>query len=86
MPWLSFARPVLQNTELKVYINSEKNYKTYRRAWGESNTEAETKEATIIGATTASTIAATVAATATIAAATITTTTSKASTPTLAKA
>ncbi len=28
-------------SELKVYINFEKNYKTYRRAWGGNNAEAE---------------------------------------------
>jgi hypothetical protein len=38
-------------SELKVYINSEKNYKTYRRAWGGSNTKA--KEEVAIAAITA---------------------------------
>jgi hypothetical protein len=28
-------------SELKVHINFEKNYKTYRRAWGGNITEAE---------------------------------------------
>jgi hypothetical protein len=66
-------------SEMKVYINFEKNYRTYRRAWGGSNTKAE-EEATTT--TTTSTTTPVAAAATSLATATITTTTSTTATTT----
>jgi hypothetical protein len=44
--------------ELKVYINFEKNYKTYCRTWGGNNTEAEAKTTTTTAASPTATTAA----------------------------
>jgi hypothetical protein len=46
-------------SKLEVYINFEKNYIAYRRAWGGSNTKAEEETTTTSATTTASTIATT---------------------------
>ena len=37
---VKFCETRFAQSELKVYINFEKNYKTYRRAWGGNNAKA----------------------------------------------
>ena len=38
---VKFCDTRFAQSELKVYINFEKNYMTYRQAWGGSNTKAD---------------------------------------------
>ena len=52
-------------SELEVYINFEKNYRTYRRAWGGSNTKTKEEAPSAVAEATVEVASTTTAATTT---------------------